>query len=91
MKEDHIETSKFLKECLVKVNNLRNLNSNKKKTLKQKAYSSLFQILESRISAKVAICNAAINDDSVSIAGKQIQEMLYGDLISFLEKELNET
>lgn len=86
-----VETRKYLEECHSHVQQLSRINSTKKKTLKQKAFHSLLLILESRLKAKIAVLQAAIGDDSATVAGVHIQKSLYGDIIEFLIKELTES
>lgn len=83
-----LETKKFLKDSNVLAKTLIQVNSNKKKTLKQKAYDAMLKLISSRLDAKLSVLDACITDGSVYLADLSVQKAIYGDVLEFLSKEL---
>lgn len=84
----NLETKKFLKDSNVLAKTLIQVNSNKKKTLKQKAYDAMLKLISSRLDAKLSVLDACITDGSVYLADLSVQKAIYGDVLEFLSKEL---
>lgn len=87
---NHTETKQYLEEVLAAISTLRIIVAHKKKTLKTKAFSSILDLLKSRVSAKIEVLKAAINDDTVTVGAKVIQQELYQPIIDYLTKELSD-